>query len=388
MPALEMAQETGKLVSWRKKEGEQVARGDVLLEIETDKAVMEIEAQGDGILAGVSVSEGDIVPVGQTIAWLLQPGEVPPPRVAPSTATAAGASAPSVSQVSVSAKGASIPSAEIKASPKARRLAQERGVDIAQIRGTGPDGVITADDVLAFTPPGTSGATSSLESVSSMERLMAERTTQSWTSVPHFFLERDIDASGLNRAREQFGPRIEAATGVRLTHTDLLIATAARVLSRRPGMNGSWTPEGIRLNPEVNIGIAIAVRDAVVTAVIHNANLQTLEAIATQRQDLAERAATGRLRPTNLAGATFTISNLGMFGVDSFSAIIVPPQAAILAVGRIADRIVAVEGRPLVRSMFAATLSCDHRVISGANAALFLKDLAESLERADAILNQ
>jgi pyruvate dehydrogenase E2 component (dihydrolipoamide acetyltransferase) len=378
MPALEMAQETGKLVSWRKKEGEAVAKGDVLLEIETDKAVMEIEAQGDGILAGVSVGEGDVVPVGQTIAWLVQPGEVPPPKLAPSTTTdVGGASTQSTAAWSMKQVGNS-PS-EVKASPKSRRLAQERGFDITQIRGSGPDGVITTDDVLKFATSMKSTSAADIEPLSSVARLMAERTSESWTTVPHFFLVRDFDATGLIRAREQLGPRVEANAGLRLTHTDLLIAAVARTLSKHPRMNGSWTPEGIRLNQEVNIGVAIAVRDAVVTGVIHKANLQPIEAIATQRHDLSGRAAAGRLGPADVTGATFTISNLGMYGIDSFSAIIVAPQAAILAVGQVADRVIAVDGQPVVRPTLTVTLSCDHRIIGGANAALFLRDLVETL---------
>jgi pyruvate dehydrogenase E2 component (dihydrolipoamide acetyltransferase) len=210
--------------------------------------------------------------------------------------------------------------------------------------------------------------------LSAIARLMAERTTQSWTTVPHFFLARDVDAGALNDAREELGRD-------KFTHTDFLIALIARVLLDHPKMNASWTGAGIRLNPAVNISLAIAVPEGVIGAVIPDAASIAIAEIATQRKDLAERAKSGRLRPTDIAGGTFTISNLGMYGVDAFSAIITPPQAAVLAVGRIADRVVAVNGQPVVKPMMTITLSSDHRVVDGAQAAGFLNDLAVALEK-------
>ncbi len=203
---------------------------------------------------------------------------------------------------------------------------------------------------------------------------MAERTTQSWTTAPHFFLVREIDASGLIAAREKHGKAI--------THTDLLVALVARTLVKHPKMNASWTGGAIQLNPNVNISIAIAVKDGVVGAVIPNADQAKLTDISTRRHDLAERARAGRLHPPDVTGGTFTISNLGMFGVDAFSAIITPPQAAVLAVGRIADRVVAVNGLIGIRPILTMTLSSDHRVVDGAQAAAFLKDVAEALTTA------
>jgi pyruvate dehydrogenase E2 component (dihydrolipoamide acetyltransferase) len=208
---------------------------------------------------------------------------------------------------------------------------------------------------------------------------MAERTTQSWTSVPHFFVVREVDAGALNEVREELGSAAEKAHGVKVTHTDLLVALAARVLQKHPRVNASWTGDGIRANPEVNIGIAMAVNDGVVAAVIPSAQAKNLGEIAALRQELTERARAGRLRPADISGATFTISNLGMYKVDAFSAIIVPPQAAILAVGRITDRVVPVEGKPGIRPMMAMTLSSDHRVVDGARAASFLNDLADAI---------
>jgi pyruvate dehydrogenase E2 component (dihydrolipoamide acetyltransferase) len=210
---------------------------------------------------------------------------------------------------------------------------------------------------------------------------MAERTTQSWTTVPHFFVTREIEATALNEYRGKVAPEIERTHHVRITHTDLLIALVARVMLKHPRLNSSWTAEGIRLHDRVNIGVAIAVNDGVVAAVIPNAHNATLAEIAQQRRDLAERARAGKLRPADLADATFTISNLGMHHVDQFTAIIIPPQAAILAVGSIADRVVAVEGKPSVRAMIGLTLSCDHRAVDGARAAMFLSDLAEAFRQ-------
>jgi len=385
MPALEMAQETGKLVSWLKKEGDPVRKGEILLEVETDKAVVEVEAAGDGILAGVTAKPGDVVQVGRTIAWLVQPGETPPATASPDVATgrrtdtrSAGASAPTDS---VAAPTVGSPGGGARISPKARRLAQEKGVDISRLKGSGSGGEILADDILAAASGSDPGVHWGLtpSPVTSIGRLMAERTTQSWTTVPHFFVPRDLDAGALSAARERMLPAIDRSHGVKVTHTDLLVASVARTLAKHPRLNASWTAEGIVSHEDVNIALAMAVENAVVTAVIPRADRTAVADIAVRRRDLAERARAGRLQPADIAGATFTISNLGMFEVDAFTAIIVPPQAAILAVGAIADRVVPVDGKPGVRPMMTLTLSCDHRVVDGARAAEFMRDLATAI---------
>jgi len=401
MPALEMAQETGKLVSWKKKSGEQVKKGEMLLEVETDKAVVEIEAASDGILGGVTAKEGDVVPVGQTIAWLLKPGEQPPTNVAAaqtgrkmdSAPAAAAAAAAPVAPEPASAAGAKI-------SPKARRLAREHGVDIAKLRGSGPGGEILAEDIMkasasAAAPAAPAAATARPtsappapssgppEAVSSIGRIMAERTTQSWTSVPHFFVTREVDATALNATRERWIPIIEKSHGVKVTHTDFIVAAVARALHLHPRMNGSWANDKISLNSHVNVALAMAVENAVVTAVIKDTDRIALGDIAKQRKELAERARANKLQPADITGATFTISNLGMFNVDAFTAIIVPPQAGILAVGAIADRVVARDGLIGVRPTVNLTLSSDHRVVDGARAAAFLNDVVLSLNEVD-----
>jgi pyruvate dehydrogenase E2 component (dihydrolipoamide acetyltransferase) len=386
MPALEMAQETGKLLAWRKQEGDRVTKGEPLLEIETDKAVVEVEAPADGILAGIRATSGADIPVGQIIAWIVAPGEEPPVENESTVPTARAGSHAKVEPSHVAAQASSAiqaPISNARISPKARRLAKELGVDLATVRASGPGGEVLASDVQAAASApakSTEGApkSGSVEVPSSLGRIMAERTTQSWTSVPHFFVTREIEATGLNHYRELMVAEIERSRQVRITHTDLLVALVARVLLKHPRLNASWSPEGIRLHDYVNMGIAIAVKDGVVAAVVHSAHTASLAEIAIQRRDVAERARAGKLRPADIADATFTISNLGMYQVDQFSAIITPPQAAILAVGGIADRAIAVQGQPAVRSMMTLTISCDHRVADGARAALFLSDLAEA----------
>ena len=361
MPALEMAQETGKLVSWLKKEGEQVRKGEMLLEIETDKAVVEVEAAVDGTLAGITAQPGDVIQVGKTIAWLLQPGESVPAAVIQETPTARRTDETrSTGDASHAApvSGSRGP----RMSPKARRLAQERGVDLAAIRGSGADGEILAAD-LPRQPAG-----------NSVERLMAERTTASWTTAPHFFVTRHVDAGPLNAARER-----SVSGGTKATHTDLIVSAVARALKHHPRLNSTWQGDGVVLHSKINVALAMAVENAVVAAVIRDADTRDVAAISEQRAALTDRARAGRLQPADIADATFTISNLGMYGVDAFTAIIVPPQAAILAVGAITDRVVAAGGQPVVRPMMTLTLSCDHRVVDGARAAEFLRDLTSLL---------
>jgi pyruvate dehydrogenase E2 component (dihydrolipoamide acetyltransferase) len=386
MPALEMAQENGKLLAWRKKEGESVTKGEPLLEIETDKAVVEVEAPGDGILAGITAEVGAVIPVGETIAWLVAPGEKTPAKAATSAPAARATSAAHAAAVApAQARPATAAGAAAQISPKARRLAKELGVDIAGIHGTGPDGTITSEDVQAAanakgaagTPGAAATTTLATEPLSQLARLMAERTTQSWTSVPHFFLVQSVDCGGLIDAQKKLSAG--SAAGTAPTITDLLIKLIARVLEKHPRMNASWAGDGIRLNPEINISVAMAVKDGVVGAVIPNANKQPIAGLSVLRRELTERARAGRLRPADISGGTFTLSNLGMYKVDAFTAIITPPQCAILAVGAIADAVVPVGGKPGIRPTMTMTLSSDHRVVDGARAAEFLGELTGAI---------
>jgi len=406
MPALEMAQETGKLVSWKKKEGDSVKKGELLLEVETDKAVVEIEASGDGILGGITAQPGSVVPVGQTIAWLLKPGEKPPTQTAPVQTGRTGAAALQMPSVETSSAAgpqgdplAVAAALNIRISPKARRLAKEHNVDIRAIKGTGPAGEIVAADVLAAkggagtaapaavaapppitTPPAAAAMPADLGALSSIGKIMAERTTASWTTTPHFFVSRDVDCTELVAARKRFGAQVERERGVKLTYTDLLTAVIAQTLRKHPRMNASWTGDSVKANADVNVGLAMAVTDAVVVGVLPKTDGMALGDIASRRRDLTERARANKLQPADITGATFTISNLGMYNVDSFTAIIVPPQAGILAVGAMKDRLVPVMGGIATKPMMTITLSCDHRVLDGARGAMFLHDLVEALQ--------
>jgi pyruvate dehydrogenase E2 component (dihydrolipoamide acetyltransferase) len=310
-----------------------------------------------------------------------------------SAPAAAAAPAPPAAAEPASVAGARI-------SPKARRLAREHGVDISTLRGSGPGGEILADDILKAasgaapsTPPAHQPPPAAMPAppagvgqpgaVTSIGRIMAERTTQSWTTVPHFFVARDVDATALNATRERLIPAIEKSHGVKVTHTDLIVAAVSRALRQHPRMNGSWANGSITIHDDVNVALAMAVEDAVVTAVIKNSDRIGLGDIAKQRKELSERARANKLQPADITGATFTISNLGMFAVDAFTAIIVPPQAGILAVGAIGERVVAAGGMIGVKPMVTLTLSSDHRVVDGVRAAQFLTDVVAALGEPD-----
>jgi pyruvate dehydrogenase E2 component (dihydrolipoamide acetyltransferase) len=402
MPALGMAQETGKLLRWIKAEGQEVAKGEPLMEIETDKVTVEIEAPADGILGGVTASEGDDVPVGQAIAFILAAGEA-----APAGATNGGSGhvpaseAESRSEETVDGGSGHVFASEagsrpegtvvaagrtVLASPKARRLAREHGVPIAEIAGSGPHGAVQAADVLAFTSAAPKAAAATPPArpeagelpVSSAWKTMANRMQQSWQEVPHFYLQRDVDATRLNSWRDAVRARGNGYEQV--THTDLLVKLCAAALERHPRVNAQWREGTVVGGGAVNVGIAVATEDALIVPVVHDAARLELHAVAERRRELVGRARGRKLRPDDVAGATFTISNLGMFGVDAFQAIVPAPQAAILAVGRILDRVVAVDGAPAVRPTLTLTLSFDHRVVDGAAGAQFLDTLASLVE--------
>jgi pyruvate dehydrogenase E2 component (dihydrolipoamide acetyltransferase) len=434
-----MAQESGVLVNWLKQEGESVTKGEPLMEIETDKVTVEIEAPATGILRGILAHIGDRVPVGQTIAWILAPGESlpadvpagfisgrktdtslpakgnqPEPKVVPAVnasfevsplarkiaeehgldlsllglsgrriekadvlAYIESHSQPAKAAAENKSAGATNSPARILASPKARRLASERGFNLASISGSGPEGAVLAADVMEFQG---SAAPAGVETPSTVWRLMAEHMTASWTSVPHFYLIRDVSAVNLVEWRKHITPVLEKNIGVKPTYTDLLVKLIGVTLPGHPRVNAAWAEAGIVWNQEVNIGIATAVEQGLIVPVIRAADTASVAEIAAQRRDLVERAQNRKLRPADIAGATFTLSNLGMYNVDAFMAIVNTPQAAILAVGRIADRLVPVNGQAVIKPMLTLSLSCDHRVVDGARAAQFLDELADLIE--------
>jgi pyruvate dehydrogenase E2 component (dihydrolipoamide acetyltransferase) len=427
MPALELAQESGKVLHWLKSPGDTVTKGEPLVEIETDKVTTEIEAPASGVLGDLTARDGDVVPVGQTIAFIFAPDEArsvgrapavaPPPRAgfaatvpAPAATVKASPLAREIARehgvdlAQVTAAGGKIEKADVlahiasqkalaavdgtaarltAASPKARRLAAERGFDISALRGSGPGGAVLAADITATEHRGAPSAPrAEAPGVSTVWRIMAERMTASWTSAPHFYLFREINVSRLISWRE----RASKQTGARITYTDLLVKLVAAALSRHPGVNASWKDGAIVRNAPINIGLAVAIDDGLVVPVIHRADTLSLAEIAARREDLVSRGQAGKLRPADIQGGGFTISNLGMYGVDAFNAIVNPPQVAILAVGRIADRVIAVNGQPAVQPTMMLTLSCDHRALDGARGAQFLGALADLLEEPLALL--
>ena len=419
MPALGMAQDEGVLLRWLKREGEMVEAGEPLMEVATDKVDVQVEAPASGVLTAVTAQEGDEIPVGQVIGLIAAEGEelpasVTPTRTSDKPAESAGAPPPEIrapspvaarmaaehgldlSEVSSSGERiskedveahlrAAVPVGRVLASPKARRLARERGVDLASLAGSGPEGAVLAADVpleaLAVPPaPLSDPAIGQPEQqpVSRMWQIMAQRLTESWNSVPHFYLVREVDASQLINWRDLLSADGNGAA--KITFTDLLTKLAALALAAYPRLNSFWQDGAILTNPDVNIGLAVAVEEGLLVPVVHNADRLRVEEIAACRADLVARATSGALQPIDFAGGTFTISNLGMFGVDAFNAIVNPPQAAILAVGRIADRVVALNGQPAVRPMMTLTLSCDHRAVDGVRAAQFLDALVGMIE--------
>jgi pyruvate dehydrogenase E2 component (dihydrolipoamide acetyltransferase) len=384
MPALGMAQETGKVLRWLRAEGDEVAKGDPLLEVETDKVTVEVEAPADGTLAAVTAAEGDDVPVGRPIAVVVAAGEAAPPRVRNGHVSTPESRPVASGQVAVTEVGRPLRATRPLASPKARRLAEAKGLQIAEIRGSGPNGAVVAVDVERHVQ---SGHVSTPEyrhvqkggfEVGSVWRLMAERTQRAWREVPHFFLVREVDATRLDGWREHV--RRRDAAGASVTHTDLLVRLVAAALREHPRVNASWRDGAIVANDDVNVGIAVAADDGLVVPVVHGADRLELTQIAQRRAQLVAAAREKKLTPQDVEGGTFTISNLGMFGVDAFMAIVNAPQAAILSVGRIAQRATVVDGAVVARPTLVLGLSLDHRVVDGAAGARFLDTLASLVE--------
>jgi pyruvate dehydrogenase E2 component (dihydrolipoamide acetyltransferase) len=370
MPALGLAQETGKVLRWLKAEGESVTKGEPLLEVETDKVTVELEAPADGVVAALR-AEGDDVPVGEPVAYVLAPGESVPSEQ-PAPATAPEAPAPAAVALEIPAAAPEGRPRRRLASPKARRLARERGVDLDSVAGSGPHGSVLAADLAAAGGNGSAALTTG-----AVWQRMAERVAKSWQTVPHFFLVREVDAGRLQAWREvaRSRPGDEA-----VTHTDLLVRICGAALREHPRVNATWGDGSVVPLEEVNVGIAVATDEGLVVPVIHGADRLALADLSARRAELVEAARAGRLAPTDVQGGTFTISNLGMYGVDAFLAVVNAPQAAILAVGRIAERVVAVDGAPAVRPTMTLSLSFDHRVVDGARGAQFLDTVAALVE--------
>ncbi|GAA3731361.1 pyruvate dehydrogenase E2 component (dihydrolipoamide acetyltransferase) [Spinactinospora alkalitolerans] len=430
MPRLSDTMEEGVISSWVKQVGDKVAPGDVLVEIETDKAVMEYEAYEEGYLVKQSVNEGDTVPIGSVIGVLGDSPEAAPddsgagkpeegekeaaPKEAPAKEEAEERQpAPQQPAPQETApqetgkaedKGAGAP--RTRTSPLARRLAREYGLDIDEIKGSGPKGrVVRADIEAAAKERGEAGPAepaaketpaqapakgapqeefddgraSEELTVTNMRKVVARRMLQSKQEAPHFYLRRTIDAEALKAFRADINERL-ADTGVKISFNDLIVKAAATTLRRHPRVNSSWVDGRLLRHHRINVGVAVALDEGLVVPVVHDTDKTTLSEIATRTRELAGKARDGKLKPQEMGGGTFSVSNLGMFGIDSFSAVINTPEAAILAVGAMKQEAVVRDGEVVARNTIALELSVDHRAVDGAVGAEFLKDLAETLE--------
>ena len=404
MPALSPTMTEGKLAKWLVKEGDDVRSGDVIAEIETDKAVMEVEALDDGKMASILIAEGtEGVAVGSVIAEILGDGEesnlsdqanAEPKSAAqpvePAETKAPVASAPAPVPVAPVAPVATQDGSRLFASPLARRIAADRGIDLKSISGSGPKGRIIKADLdqapAISSPVATSkaslpqavGEDSSVIENSQMRKVIASRLQQSMQDSPHFYVNMDIDIGAMLAARKTLNDH--APEGVKISVNDMIIKAAATALMRVPEVNASWEGEQTRRFNHADISVAVAIEGGLITPIIRHAEEKGLEAISSEVAALAKRAHDGKLAPEEYTGGSFTISNLGMFGVTSFTAVINPPQAAILAIGAGEERAVVRNGQLAVATMMTATLSSDHRVVDGANAARFMKVFKEIVE--------
>jgi len=405
MPALGVAQEKGTLLTWLKAEGQSVTKGEPLMEVETDKATVEIEAPASGILSNVTAAAGDEIPVGNKIAVILAPGEVATKpgegrdegRLEPSTDHSVNK--PRVEPnppISPFVKGGSkgdflasetspLARTRILASPAAKRIAKERGIDLESIKGSGPEGAVVAEDVVraggaqAAAPSGSLKVKETVQ-LTAMRRIVGERMTQSKQTAPHFYLTMDVDMTEINRRRSALKEKGETLVP---SINDFILSACARALRDFPSLNAAFTDHGVEIYSDINIGMAVALDEGLVVPVIRNADRLSLQELSQQSREFADKAQKKKLFPLDYEGGTFTVSNLGMFGVDSFIAIINPPQCAILAVGQVGPRVVPHGEGIAVRPMMTVSLSADHRVVDGAIAARFLQEVKKLLEASD-----
>ena len=389
MPALGVAQQTGTLLKWLRTEGQAVAKGEPLMEVETDKATVEIEAPGSGILSQVTAKAGDQVPVGQRIAYILTPGEESPPETVP-----AGRSAPPIQEekkqpapaakiTSTAVAPVASSAGRLLASPAAKRIAKEKRVELASLQGSGPEGSVLVRDVLralAETARQNTIASSGQQIVplTPMRRIIGERMARSKQIAPHFYMSTDINMREVIRLRAEWQ---EGSKNQKPSFNDFILHACARTLKNFPALNSSFTDVGIQRHRDIHLGIAVALEEGLMAPVVRNADHLHLAALAARTRELVSKAQGKKLLPLDYEGGTFTVTNLGMLGVDSFTAIINPPQCAILAVGRIAERVVADDGMFAIKPMITATLSADHRVIDGAVGARFLQEVKDRLEK-------
>lgn len=410
MPRLSPTMEEGVLAKWLKKEGDKIKPGDLLAEVETDKANMDFPLEDEGTLLKRLVPEGATVKLGAPVGVLGEPGEdfqnlltqgtqpspaAQPPATPPAAAAPVGGGAKPISEVApprdpqapVSSSSGRIPS-----SPLARKLAEQAGVALQQVTGTGPGGRIVKRDIEAFaggmgSVVGRSPASTAQETIlplSMMRKTIARRLTEAKQQVPHFYLEIEVRVEALWTIRQQLNVLLEKS-GAKLSINDFVVKAVARALEKVPLANASFTEEGIVQHNRVDVGVAVALPEGLLTPVVRQANQKSVGIIASEIKDLAERGRQKKLRPEEYQGATFTVSNLGMYGIRSFSAIINPPESGILAVGQVEKRPVVVENESgdtvEVRRCMNLTLSCDHRVVDGALGAQLLTEIKQALEQ-------
>lgn len=407
MEALSPTMEEGRLVEWKKNEGDAVAVGDVLAEVETDKAVMELVARAAGVLLKQAIPVGTTAPVASVVGWIGAAGEeIPggagtapsvgaqpaaPPEPAAAPTPPAAAPAPTVAPAPAPASGAqqaapvhSGAGARVKASPLAKRIAADRGLDLGGIAGSGPEGRIVMRDLegieltAASAFAGVETAVYTDVPLTQMRKAIAKRLVQSIGPIPTFYLTAEVDMERAHEMREAL-LAADPKNG-KFSFNDLIIRATAAALRQHPWVNSWWSDDHIRQWHDVHIGVAVAVEDGLITPIVRHADRKTLREIGVEVREMAGRAREKRLKPEEYTGATFSISNLGMFGIDEFTAVINPPEAGILAVGRLEQKPAVVDGALVVRRRMRITLSCDHRVIDGATGAAFLKTLVGMLE--------
>ena len=424
MEALSPTMEEGQVVRWLKAEGDSVTAGELLAEIETDKATMELVARGDGVLRAILLGEGQTAPVGNVIAVIAAADEdvadlLPAAGADPtSSATAAGeepaagssppaTQAPTARSAARSSSAAAVQPAEaetpaavartdggrLRASPVARRLAREAGIRLEAIAGSGPRGRIVKRDIQGALAAGAAATPASAPTVAGedfvdvpltqIRKTIARRLVESLGPVPHFFLTVDVDMARAAELREQFN---ELELGARISYNDIVIKATALALARHPECNAWWGGDHVRRHHRVHIGVAVAIDDGLITPVVRDAHVRPVAEISNEVRQLAELARAKRLTPEQYTGSTFSISNLGMFGIEQFTGVINPPEAGILAVGAVEDRPVAVDGSVVARRRMRMTMSCDHRVIDGAQGARFLSTLKDILEKPLSVL--
>ncbi|BCW96067.1 MAG: dihydrolipoamide acetyltransferase family protein [Fimbriimonadales bacterium] len=405
MPKMGDAMEEGTLVRWLKQEGDTVNEGEPIAEIATDKATVEIEAPASGVLRGIRVAENAVVPVNTPLAYILQEGERLPEESdgktpAPAAALETPAPAPTVAAAPQPAPVATDGEARVLASPLARKIAAEHGVDLRQVQGTGPKGRIVERDVLAYlesrkaTPapaptvampqpapapaPAVAAAPARAETPSRLRQITAQRTTEAHQTIPHFYLTMEIDMEAAVALRQQLN---QLDADLRVSVNDLIVKACAVALEQHPIVNASYQ-NGQIVHPEgIHIGVAVAVEQGLLVAVLKHCEGKSLRRIAQESQTLIQKAREGKLLPDEMTGNTFTVSNLGMFGIEQFTAIINPPASAILAVGATKRvPVVQEDGSIVARQRMRVTLSCDHRVLDGAVGAQFLQTLKQVLE--------